>query len=98
MVSLTPSQQAKAYGVRPTLVSAARRLDISVDTLRRWHKTKPLLFEAVCRYVASKGVSKQHGTKSYYYPPGSDVGIEIPDKAAIAKIASQATTEGQTDD
>ena len=48
---MTPSQQAKAYGLT-TLVQAARHAHISADTLRRWHKTKPKLFEVVCRYCA----------------------------------------------
>jgi len=44
---MTPSQQAKAYGLR-TLSEAARIASINADTLRTWHKTRPELFRVVC--------------------------------------------------
>lgn len=44
---MTPSQQAKAYGL-PTLSEGARIAGINHDTLRKWHKSKPQLFKTVC--------------------------------------------------
>lgn len=44
---MTPSQQAKYYGLK-SLKEVADLTDQSVQTLINWHRSKPKLFTAVC--------------------------------------------------
>jgi AcrR family transcriptional regulator len=57
---MTPSQQAKSHG-HTTLADVARIAGILPDTLRKYHSTKPRLFEAICRgTIEMKGVTNEN--------------------------------------
>lgn len=60
------SEQAKTYGAR-SLISVSEFSGYNLDTLRRYHKTKPKRFKALCVAsvceelgVSGKGLRQYH--------------------------------------
>ena len=45
---MTPSETAKHHGCK-SLAELSRLTAVSEQTLINWHKSKPLLFEVVCK-------------------------------------------------
>jgi len=43
---MTPSQQAKAAGLK-SLAAVSRQTHVAVSTLKDWHRNKPVLFRIV---------------------------------------------------